>query len=91
MVVGMDQAAIADALKISPKTLTRTLQGKREMKDKEMRALLDELDVPEWFLRSGFTEGADDGSEHRLERIENLVTGVAADVADIRRRLEGGI
>ncbi len=84
-------ADVAPELNVSARTLERVLQGRRQARDWEIARLAELLEVPETFLRSGFDPEELLSSDQRLDRIEGLLTGIAADVAEVKRRQEGGL
>lgn len=97
---------VVPELNISRKTLERAMRGERTPREWETRRLAELLDIPEWFLREGLdghAEAADREAQlaaqldrvaqlaDRFEHLEGTLTGIAADVAEIKRRQDGGI
>lgn len=76
---------LARALNISPKTLTRTLSGEREIKDSEMEALPGVLGVPMSFLRHGFESEAT--RTQQAEEVAGALETILGELQGLRRDL----
>lgn len=85
--IAATKLALARELNVSTRTLDRLVAEKRWPSEWEVDRLASLLEVPDWFLRSGFTVDGSAADEERLtlERLDHRLESLEAEMTEAVR------